>query len=64
MYRHTLPKHAQEALAALAAEDATEQQPAEDAKPPGYYATCSAEERRAELHRLRIYSIGHALPSN
>lgn len=67
MHNHTLPKHirdgAEAAVAQVEAERAAAE-PQEETKPPGYYATCSPEEFRAELHRRGIYSHGHALPGN
>lgn len=34
----------------------------EETRPPGYYATCTPEERQAELRRLGIHNHGHGLP--
>ncbi|MEU8519067.1 hypothetical protein [Streptomyces sp. NPDC048577] len=38
------------------------EQPADDTKPPGYYANCPRDEFDARLRALGIHNHGHGLP--
>jgi len=63
MQDHSTDPTPEEIKAALAKGGVTEPQQ-EEAKPDGYYLTCSPEELKAELRRRKISFKGHGLPRN